>query len=184
MRSRHITRIAGSLLVIGGASVLIVATVGGVEQAPIGWPQWGGPNRDFKVSAGRLMTEWPPSGPKRLWTRSVGEGYSAFAYANDTLYTAVRRNQQEVVMALDAGSGEARWEFPSDTVLPARMNLDNGPGPHATPLVVGNLVITAGVLGTVRALDRNTGRLVWRQELWSELKGTFRDRPRQTARRR
>ena len=40
------------------------------------WPQWGGPNRDFKVDTKGLADRWPDEGPPRLWSRELGEGYS------------------------------------------------------------------------------------------------------------
>ena len=55
------------------------------------WPQWGGKNRDFIADAKDLAASWPESGPKRLWTKELGAGYSAIAYADDRLYTMYRR---------------------------------------------------------------------------------------------
>ena len=41
------------------------------------WLQWGGPNRDFKVSSPSLAESWPEEGPPRIWSRPLGDGYSA-----------------------------------------------------------------------------------------------------------
>jgi outer membrane protein assembly factor BamB len=52
--------------------------------------------------------------------------------------------------------------------------MSNGPGPHATPLVVGNLVITSGATGKLHSLDKKTGKRLWSHDLLSEFNGTLR----------
>jgi len=46
------------------------------------------------------------------------------------------------------------------------MVMENGPGPHATPLVFGDYLYTIGVLGRMHAFDRKTGKVVWRKDLF------------------
>ena len=84
------------------------------------WPQWGGPTRNFMVDSKALATQWPASGPKKLWSRALGEGHSSILVQGGRLYTMyrpgglltmVRRSQEEVVAALDAATGPAIWEF-------------------------------------------------------------------------
>ena len=41
------------------------------------WPQWGGENMDFKADAKGLANSWPETGPKQLWKRDLGDGYSS-----------------------------------------------------------------------------------------------------------
>ena len=62
--------------------------MGGSIQAQSGdWPQWGGPQRNFVVHAKGLAGTWPASGPRMLWKRDLGEGYSAAAVERGTLFT-------------------------------------------------------------------------------------------------
>src|SRR5258708_5008666 len=84
------------------------------QAASAGWPQWGGPNRNFVVDSKGLASAWPAGGPKKLWSRALGEGHSSIAVDGGRLYTmyrplgmlaAVRRSQEEVVAALDASTG-------------------------------------------------------------------------------
>lgn len=51
------------------------------------WPQWGGPGRDFKVSTDGLAKKWPEDGPKKLWVRDLGDGYSSIVSDGGKLYT-------------------------------------------------------------------------------------------------
>jgi hypothetical protein len=86
-----------------------------------GWTQWGGPNRNFTSDSKGLANSWPAAGPRRLWTRSLGDGYSGIAADGGTLYTMYRRPaklwqigrvDQEVVVALEANSGKTYGNSP------------------------------------------------------------------------
>jgi outer membrane protein assembly factor BamB len=52
------------------------------------------------------------------------------------------------------------------------MNLEQGPGPHATPLVHRGVVYAAGAMGHLHALEADSGELVWRHRLIENLGGT------------
>lgn len=138
------------------------------------WPQWGGPHRNFVSDASGLAPAWPEGGPRRLWSRELGEGYSAIAAEGGRLYTMYRRGAQEVVVALDAESGKTLWEYAYDAPFSPEYSMENGPGPHATPLVTAERVFTAGATGKLNALDRKTGKLLWGHDLMAEYKGTLR----------
>jgi outer membrane protein assembly factor BamB len=149
-----------------------------------GWPQWGGPNRDFKVAGPALATAWPSSGPREVWSRALGDGYSAIVESGGTLYTMYRPGKgfvqaivdkvwpsgssPEVVVALDAATGRTVWEHAYDAPELAGMNMEYGPGPHATPLVKDGLVYAVGATGKLHALDQKTGRVVWSHDLHRE----------------
>ncbi len=51
------------------------------------WPQWGGRDSNFKVSTDGLAKKWPVDGPKKLWSRNLGDGYSSIACEGGRLYT-------------------------------------------------------------------------------------------------
>jgi outer membrane protein assembly factor BamB len=176
-------RLAVVLLLAGGAAIA------GAES----WPQWGGPGRDFKaVPPGRVAAAWPPEGPRELWSRPLGEGYSAIASDGAALFTMYRplkgmltvlaervwspATAPESVIALDAASGRTLWEHTYDAPLLPRMNLEYGTGPHVTPLIVGDSVYAVGSTGRMHALDKKTGRVLWARDLWGELKGTLQGR--------
>jgi outer membrane protein assembly factor BamB len=160
-------------------------------QAP-GWPQWGGPTRDFKASAGRLAASWPSGGPREVWSRDLGEGYSAVTMDGGTLYTMYRpvkgivatvlskftgsAEEPEVVAALDAATGETRWEHSYQAPAVRGMNMEYGPGPHSTPLVLRDVVVAVGVTGKLHALDKRSGAVVWAHDLYSEYGGKVQGR--------
>jgi len=52
--------------------------------------------------------------------------------------------------------------------------MTNGPGPHATPLVTGNLVFSSGATGKLHCVDRKSGKLLWSHDLLKEFHGNVR----------
>jgi outer membrane protein assembly factor BamB len=75
---------------------------------------------------------------------------------------------REVVIALDARDGATIWEHRYEAPELRRMDLTYGPGPHATPLIVGNRLFAVGAMGHFSALDKQTGALLWSRNLYDE----------------
>jgi outer membrane protein assembly factor BamB len=138
------------------------------------WPQWGGPNRDFKSSTTGLAASWPASGPRKLWSRELGDGYSAIAVEGGRLFTMYRKGDQDAIIAMDAATGKTLWEYCYDTPFLKEQDMSNGPGPHATPMIAGDYVFTAGPTGKLHCLEKRTGKLVWSRDLFKEFNGTIR----------
>jgi outer membrane protein assembly factor BamB len=153
----------------------------GAQAPPSAWTQWGGPTRDFIVPSTGLANSWPANGPKRLWSRELGEGHSTILFEHGRLYTQYRplmgkdRSQEEVVIALDAATGKTIWEhrYPSPT---AGVDYSEGAGPHATPAIVDNKLLAVGSRREFMALDKNTGKLLWSHDLIKEYRAPDIDR--------
>jgi outer membrane protein assembly factor BamB len=139
------------------------------------WPQWGGPQRNFKSEAKGLAASWPAGGPARHWSRPLGDGYSSIVVDEGKLFTLYRQGKQEIVVALDASTGQTIWEYSYDAGLSKEFEElgPEGEGPRATPLVAGNQLFTAGVTGKLLCLDKQTGRVNWARELIREFGGAL-----------
>lgn len=140
-------------------------------RAGTAWTQWGGPNRNFHVDAAGIRDTWPAGGPRVVWKRALGEGYSSPVVEGNTLYTMYGRPREEVVIAANAETGQTLWEH----VTPMTFNSDApemGNGPYATPLLAGDRLFTAGVAGRLQCLDRKTGKVLWTQQLWTDHGGS------------
>lgn len=133
------------------------------------WRQWGGPHRDFKSETKGLATLWPESGPKLLWQRELGDGYSGIVAEDGRLFTMYHRGDVEVAVAVDAANGETLWESHYAASAPPEMNLEYGTGPHATPALSGNRLFTVGATLKVHAFDKETGEVAWAHDLVEEL---------------
>ena len=129
------------------------------------WLQWGGPAGDYTVPSAPLAENWPPGGPKRLWERTLGPGYSSILAKGDTLVTMYRAGNDEVVVALGAATGTTRWAHRDQPVLWEEMTREFGVGPNATPLIIGDRVVAIGISGRMRCLDLESGRLLWQRDL-------------------
>src|SRR5262245_53558188 len=179
IRDNH--RFVKALLAICITSVAVAASVAAQRRQPgtrsaepaqsashssPSWLQWGGPNRDFKVAAQGIKESWPAGAPKQLWSRPLGDGHSAILVEQGRLYTMYSSGNREVIISLDAETGKTVWEFPYEANT-SPLDLSAGKGPHSTPLIVGNLIYAVGVKGTMHALDKHNGRIVWKHDLWS-----------------
>jgi outer membrane protein assembly factor BamB len=136
------------------------------------WLVWGGKNRDFIVNTSGLADSWPASGPKKLWTRPLGDGYSAIAVEGGVLYTAFRRGVNDVITALDAATGKTLWEYAYVNLFTNDFSEKVGPGPYAMPQVIGDRVVAASATGKIHSLDKKTGKPVWSHDLFSEFHAT------------
>lgn len=136
------------------------------------WPQYAGPQRNFTTDTKNLSNSWPASGPPKLWSRALGEGYSEIVADGDRLYTMYRRGDDEVVIALDARTGKTIWEQSHMAKFLPSMTMENGSGPHATPLVMGDQLFTVGILAYMQALDKKTGKVQWARDLYHDFPGS------------
>jgi outer membrane protein assembly factor BamB len=140
------------------------------------WAQWGGPNRNFRLSEEAAAPGWPSGGPKQMWARDLGDGYTSILMSSGVLYTMYRKGSQDTVIALDPATGKTVWETGIDAPHRPNMNIEAGPGPHSTPLIAGDRIFVTTVIGNLIALDRSTGKRIWSHDLWNEFKGTFLER--------
>lgn len=142
----------------------------GAAHAADGWPQWGGPTRDFVVEGRELSSGWGEQGPPELWTRSLGGGFASIVGARKRLYTAYREGDDEILIALDAKSGETIWEhrYPAPVEAGQSLSLQYGKGPNGTPLLVDGKLVGLGFTGMLVCLDAAEGKLLWSHDMGEE----------------
>ncbi len=155
--------------VSAGGVVLALGASAALALAPSQWQQWGGPERNFTYQTSGLAERWPDDGPRRLWRQDIGPGHSAILADEDTLYTMCRRGDKDAVLALRAVDGETAWETQYDAPTKEGMDLEFGPGPHSTPLLVGDRLYTVGAMVQLRCLEKKTGKVLWSHDLMDEM---------------
>ena len=140
------------------------------------WLVWGGPNRDFKSSSSGLSGSWPSGGPRKLWSRALGEGYSGIAVEGKRIYTAYNGDRSSivgallgrrmVVTALDANTGQTIWEHTYNSSF-SNAGAELGDGPYAMPQVVGGRLVSVDGAAFMYSLDKQTGVPAWSHDLQS-----------------
>ena len=131
------------------------------------WEQWGGPDRNFEVDTAALAAEWPKEGPKKLWHRPLGDGYSTVTVADGKLYTMYRKDGKEYTVSLDAKTGKTLWEK-GESVEVTKLMIQFGEGPHSTPLISGDRLFTIGVNCQFKCFEAKTGKILWQHDLVKE----------------
>ncbi len=53
----------------------------------------GGPHRNFQTQASGIKDTWPATGPRVIWKRPLGEGYSSTIVENGVVYTMYGKPQ-------------------------------------------------------------------------------------------
>ncbi len=109
------------------------------------WPQWRGINRDAKVTGFTAPQTWPKELTKK-WNITVGEGTdSTPALIGDKLYVFTRKEGEEVILCLDAKTGNEIWSDKYE--VPAITGADQGhSGPRSTPVIADGKIFTLGVM--------------------------------------
>ena len=131
------------------------------RQPSVDWPQWRGVNRD-----GAALFAAPATWPDRLtrkWQVDVGLGYAAPIVVGDRVYAFSRQADNEVLRALNAGTGAAMWEtrYPAPFKPNPAATRGHGTGPKATPTFSDGRLYTLGMSGMVTSFDAASGKIVW-----------------------
>jgi len=133
------------------------------------WFGWGGPHGDFTLHTTGLIQQWQDDqGPKIIWKRPLGEGYSTILAKDGRLYTFYSKENKEVIAALEAATGDTVWESEFPQEIWEDMRTAFGLGPNASMLIVQDRIIAVGISGQMRCLRLKTGKLIWQRDLPEE----------------
>jgi outer membrane protein assembly factor BamB len=126
------------------------------------WPQFLGPTGDAKSPETGLLDTFPPAGPRTIWKKQIGTGYSAPSVRGNRLVLHHRVGREEVIDCLAADTGEPQWRhaYPSSYEDPYGYNN----GPRCSPLLTTNLCYTFGAEGKLTCVELATGKPVWQRD--------------------
>ena len=131
------------------------------------WPQHLGPARNGISAEQGLLQSWPVGGPSEVWRVAGGVGSSGLAIAGNRLVTMVQRGGKQLVVALDANSGQQYWE----ALLGPSYENPQGNGPRGTPTVAGERVYAFSGDGILLALELADGKTAWRHDTLQQHRG-------------
>jgi outer membrane protein assembly factor BamB len=143
------------------AAVVLLATIprqGGVSD----WPQQLGPNRDGGYHGPALGERWPSHGPRVVWRKDVGQGFSGPVVSAGRVILFHRIAGREVVESIDAGTGAGQWRVEYSTAYRDDFGFDEGP--RSVPVVAGGVVYTFGAEGQLHAIELASGRTLWSED--------------------
>ena len=133
------------------------------QRAPGDVTQWRGANRDGLIAGFAEPAAWPEQ-LNQSWKIEVGLGYATPLVVGDRVYLFSRQGDDEVMSAIDAGSGKVVWR----TAYPAPFTMNSaaaphGKGPKSTPVFSNGRLFAIGMTGIVTAFDAGSGKHVWRK---------------------
>jgi len=91
----------------------------------------------------------------------AGVGYSGPAIVGGKLFTLGTRDENEILLVLDANTGRELWTV----TLGEAFDNDRGGGPRATPTVEGDRVYALTGLGNLVCVSIPTARILWQVSL-------------------
>lgn len=126
------------------------------------WPGWRGEDRTDVSKESGLLQSWPDGGPEKVWMfEKAGKGYSGPAIVDGRLFAMGTRDDQTILFALNADTGEEIWATPFKSVLENNW----GDGPRSTPSVVDGLVYALSGEGELICAKAEDGSIVWRKNM-------------------
>ena len=148
-RDKHTIRTGG---------LLLFATACIMSAGALDWPRWRGPNANG-ITGEAINTSALAAGPKVVWKKDVGVGYSSVAVSGSLLYTMGNTARNDVVSCIEVGTGNTVWSY-SYPCYPGSY-----PGPRATPTIDGDTVYTLGREGHLFCFIAATGEVRWQSHL-------------------
>lgn len=129
------------------------------------WIQWGGDERQFVRPADSAIAE--ANDFEVAWRIPIGAGNSSVVLRDDLGSVSFSDGEREHVVAFSLEDGALRWQRSFDFAARDFMDFEFGVGPHSTPLIAGNVVVSIGSTGRISAMSLNDGSLQWQRELWA-----------------
>jgi outer membrane protein assembly factor BamB len=127
------------------------------------WPRFRGADFDaINKENVSLARNWPPDGPKVLWSIDVGEGYAGPAVLNGCVYILDydQKKQADAIRCLSLADGQEIWRYS----YPVKIKRNHGMS-RTVPAVTDKFIVTFGPKCHVTCLDSVTGQFHWMLDL-------------------
>ena len=146
----------------------LVAVTTGQSGGGADWPEWRGPGRTGVSTDTGLITQWPPSGPPRVWaTSGLGAGHGSVAVAGTQVFVQGMQEEESVVSSLNRVDGTLIW---TRALGLAGYNA-YGSGPRGTPTVDGDRIYILTEVGELACLRGQDGSVIWQRNILEDFNG-------------
>ncbi len=152
--------------------VLVIILVGLSIRAD-DWPQFLGPRRNG-TSQEVISGKWSEAAPSVVWKKPVGAGFAGPIVSGGAVVVFHRRDNAEILEALDEKDGTPRWKNEVQTSYRDDFGFDEGP--RAVPTLSAGRIYALGAEGTIRCVDAKEGKSIWvvpTKDEYSARKGYF-----------
>ena len=146
---------------LAGPTLLLLAATFSKTNAE-DWYRWRGPDLNGISQESGWQTQWPATGPKLIWTASVGTGFSSFSVHEGRVFTMGNANNTDSVFCFDAGTGKLLWKHSYPCPLDPKY-FEGGPG--STPATDDGHVYSFSRKGNLFCLNETNGTVVWSKNL-------------------
>ena len=126
------------------------------------WPVFLGPHGTGVSDETGLLDEWPAIGPRVLWEKRIGKGYSSPSILGSQVVVHHRQRDRDIVECVNVVDGKPIWKYEYETNFSDPYGYNNGP--RCSPLLTKTRCYTFGAQGRLVCLDLETGKLVWECE--------------------
>ena len=157
-------------LCIIAALLILQIPFANAQDRPINdWSQFRGANRDGSANAEITPGPIPASGPKLLWKKKLGDGFSEITISKDHLYTMISKKQDsitgsEFIVAYDAKTGNEIWKSKVDSLFFDEF----GDGPRSTPAIDKDRIYCLSSYGKLTSCHRKDGKIDWQVDFMKD----------------
>ena len=144
-------------LIVASSRVILLGSILARASAT-DWPQWQGPTRTGRLSAGVSLPAKLPDEPKILWHVKTEGGFASPVVAGGTVFLFDHQAGREVLHALAVTDGHELWRADVDATF---TDSQGPPGPRCTPLIDDDRVYAQSCRGELQCFKVANGQLLW-----------------------
>ncbi len=132
------------------------------------WTKFRGAAHNGITTEIGLNPKFSASGPRKLWSKNVGLGYSSMSVKGNRLYTMGSKGGEDSLTCLNTDTGEVVWRA---HYKHGRRDYGADPNPTATgstPTIDGSNVYVLSRDGIVFCFDAAKGNMIWAKNVRQE----------------
>jgi outer membrane protein assembly factor BamB len=131
----------------------------GTRTAGSDWSSFLGPHGTSVSDEKGILSPWPAEGPRLVWEKKIGIGYSTVTISWGRLFLFDRFRNRCRLHCWKAETGEPLWLYEYLTDYKDKYNYNGGP--RCSPVVDGDRVYIFGPEGMLHCVRASDGKMIW-----------------------